>query len=535
MNVLNRLTIRGKLTLAFASILFLVALLGAFAIQQLDRLHTQSDKIATVRLTGVRDSLTMVETATRIRTREYRLLIAPPEDFAALRERHRASSQDFAQARSSFERNISDQTERALFEQAMGDWHEYEEVSRQVIDMVKDTEREGAEALLQGAGVKRFDKALDGIKALARHNSEASDRDNAEAGAIFQRGRSLIAAAVVFALAIAVALGVAIARSICRPLGQALTLAEAVASGDLSQPPQPAQGRDEVAQLNRALNTMVSQLRGLVEEVRGGIESVSTASGQIATGNADLSQRTEEQASNLQETAASMEQITATVKQNADNARAAAQFATGAADVATRGGQVVAQVVTTMGEITASSRQMADIVGVIDGIAFQTNILALNAAVEAARAGEQGRGFAVVASEVRTLAQRSAQAAKEIKTLIEQSVLRVGNGAAQVDQAGQTMSEVVAQVQRVNDLIGEITSASIEQTRGIEQVSQAVTQLDQVTQQNAALVEESAAAAESMKHQAIQLSRTIAVFKVQAVATTRGAGPHPAPTAGPRP
>ncbi len=246
------------------------------------------------------------------------------------------------------------------------------------------------------------------------------------------------------------------------------------------------------------------------------MESVGTASAQIATGNIDLSQRTEEQASNLQQTAASMEELTATVKHNADNSRAAAQLALGATEVATRGGAVVEEVVVTMQSITDSSRRISDIIGVIDGIAFQTNILALNAAVEAARAGEQGRGFAVVASEVRSLAQRSAGAAKEIKGLIEESAARVEAGGKQVADAGQTMADIVAQVKRVHDLIGEISSASTEQSQGIAQVGDAVAQLDQVTQQNAALVEESAAAAESMKHQASRLAQTVSIFNVGA-------------------
>ena len=269
-----------------------------------------------------------------------------------------------------------------------------------------------------------------------------------------------------------------------------------------------------MAQLTRALGAMVTQLRSVVAEVRGGVESVSTASAEIANGNLDLSQRTEEQASNLQQTSASMEQLTATVRHNADNARAASQLASDATAVAERGGKAVGEVVTTMEAISDSSKRMSDIIGVIDGIAFQTNILALNAAVEAARAGEQGRGFAVVAAEVRSLAQRSAGAAKEIKELIQQSVGRVDGGAKLVSQAGATMSDVVSQIKRVHGLIGEIATASAEQSQGIDQVGHAVSQLDQVTQQNAALVEESAAAADSMKHQAQKLAQTMAVFNI---------------------
>jgi methyl-accepting chemotaxis protein len=248
--------------------------------------------------------------------------------------------------------------------------------------------------------------------------------------------------------------------------------------------------------------------------VRNSADSIATGSSQIAVGNADLSQRTEEQASNLQQTAASMEQLTATVKQNADTARAATQIANGATTAASAGGRVVGQVVATMEAISQSSRKVADIIGVIDGIAFQTNILALNAAVEAARAGEQGRGFAVVAGEVRSLAQRSSEAAREIKALIGASVEKVESGTHLVDEAGRSMADIVTQVGRVNDLIGEISAASLEQSTGIGQIGDAVTQLDQVTQQNAALVEESAAAAESLKVQAGQLARVVSVFRL---------------------
>jgi methyl-accepting chemotaxis protein len=253
---------------------------------------------------------------------------------------------------------------------------------------------------------------------------------------------------------------------------------------------------------------------GIVGEVRQGTDTIATASGQIAAGNMDLSSRTEEQASSLEETAASMEELTSTVKQNADNARQANQLAVSASSVAVRGGSVVNQVVGTMGSINASSRKIVDIIGVIDGIAFQTNILALNAAVEAARAGEQGRGFAVVAAEVRNLAQRSAAAAKEIKTLIGDSVEKVEEGSKQVAEAGKTMDEIVDSVKRVTDIMAEIQAASQEQTQGIEQINQAITQMDQVTQQNAALVEEAAAAAQSLQEQASGLSQVVSVFKL---------------------
>jgi len=273
----------------------------------------------------------------------------------------------------------------------------------------------------------------------------------------------------------------------------------------------------------RALGEMQDALMRVVSTVRQNAESVATASAQIAQGNADLSQRTEEQASTLQQTAASMEELGSTVKLNADNAKQANQLAHGASDIAVKGGEVVSQVVATMAEINSSSKRIADIIGVIDGIAFQTNILALNAAVEAARAGEQGRGFAVVAGEVRNLAQRSAEAAKEIKALITASVERVDQGSALVDRAGTTMTEVVNSIRRVTDIMGEISAASSEQSSGVSQVGDAVVQMDQATQQNAALVEESAAAAESLRSQALQMVQVVAVFRLDAQADARPA------------
>ena len=312
---------------------------------------------------------------------------------------------------------------------------------------------------------------------------------------------------------IAVLLGFFIIRSIVRPLANAVRMADAIAAGDLTVEIQ-SDSNNEIGRLLNAMKSMNASLAHIVSGVRSGNEAISSASKEIAAGNADLSSRTEQQASSLEETASSMEELTGTVKQNADNARQANQLAAGASTLAVKGGEVVGQVVHSMSSINESSRKIADIIGVIDGIAFQTNILALNAAVEAARAGEQGRGFAVVASEVRTLAQRSAAAAKEIKALITDSVAKVDDGSKLVDQAGQTMEEIVTAVKRVTDIMAEIAAASQEQTSGIEQVNQAITQMDQVTQQNAALVEEAAAAAESMQEQAQSLTKAVAIFKL---------------------
>jgi methyl-accepting chemotaxis protein len=317
--------------------------------------------------------------------------------------------------------------------------------------------------------------------------------------------------------AVALVLGTIVAiwitRSITGPLRQAVDVARTVATGDLSARIE-AHSTDETGQLLQALRDMNEALVNIVGEVRSGTETIASASQQIASGNADLSSRTEEQASSLEETASSMEELTSTVKQNADNARQANQFAVSASEVAEKGGAVMAEVVDTMGAINESARKIVDIIAVIDGIAFQTNILALNAAVEAARAGEQGRGFAVVASEVRSLAQRSATAAKEIKLLIDNSVDKADAGSRLVDQAGTTMRDVVESIRRVADIMGEISAASQEQTDGIGQVQLAISQMDQATQQNAALVEEAAAASESLREQAAKLSHTVSVFRL---------------------
>jgi methyl-accepting chemotaxis protein-1 (serine sensor receptor) len=307
---------------------------------------------------------------------------------------------------------------------------------------------------------------------------------------------------------------VTLSRAIGRPLADALGHFDAIAAGDLRRP-VVIHSHDEMGQLLDGIARMQRSLIETVRSVRGGSESIATATRQIAAGNLDLSSRTEEQASALQETASSMEELTGTVKQNADNARQASSLAANASDIANKGSAVVGQVVGTMGEINQSSARIADIISIIEGIAFQTNILALNAAVEAARAGEEGRGFAVVAGEVRSLAQRSSAAAKEIKELIDTSVERVQSGSALVDQAGRTMTEIIGAVQRVTDIMGEIAAASEEQSSGIDQVARAVTQMDEVTQQNAALVEEAAAAAQSLEDQAGKLRTAVAVFQLE--------------------
>ena len=351
------------------------------------------------------------------------------------------------------------------------------------------------------------------IAKLIEINTRESEMEVKAAAALQATVLSISMGVALLGVVLGACLAWVITRSITVPVANAAKMAEAVASGDLTVRVD-SDGRDQVSQLMSALMSMSGNLTTVVSNVRHNSESVATASAQIAQGNQDLSSRTEQQASALQQTAATMEQLGTTARNNADSAEQANELAQGASAVAAQGGEVFGRVVTTMQGINDSSRKIGDIISVIDGIAFQTNILALNAAVEAARAGEQGRGFAVVASEVRSLAQRSAEAAKEIKSLIGRSVEQVEQGTALVDQAGKTMAEIVGSIRRVSDLVAEIASASVEQNNGVQQVGQAVSQMDQATQQNAALVEESAAAAESLKGQALQLVHAVAVFKL---------------------
>jgi methyl-accepting chemotaxis protein len=370
-----------------------------------------------------------------------------------------------------------------------------------------------APEMLTGALMPAAEQYVGAMNTLLDYQRDLVQQASSAATAESRNGLILLMSMGAAALLLGALLAWRISVSVTAPVTEALKAAQAVASGDLSQPIHVVQ-TDEMGGLLTALNNMRLSLTDTVSQVRGATESINVASSEIAAGNHDLSARTEQAASNLEETAASMEELTSTVGQSADAARQANQLAASASEVAVRGGQVVSQVVTTMEEINHSSKKISDIIGVIDGIAFQTNILALNAAVEAARAGEQGRGFAVVAAEVRSLAQRSAEAAKEIKGLIGTSVDKVDAGSRLVAEAGQTMSEIVGSVQRVTDIIGEITAASGEQRDGIAQVNTAVNQLDQMTQQNAALVEESAAAASSLRDQAMRLVQVVQVFQL---------------------
>lgn len=398
----------------------------------------------------------------------------------------------------------------------------YLDVRKKVFD-AKKALAPGDEAAL----TKEIDTKL--VPAMTAYSQSVKDvlefqkvifkRSRVSADEVESSGRYLLIACGALALALGALLAFLLSRSITHPIAYAVTVAQRVASGDLNSD-ITVSSRDETGQLLQALCNMNAQLLEVVSRVKSGTEIIATASKEIAAGNLDLSSRTEQQASSLEETASSMEELTSTVKQNADNARQADGLANQASDVARKGGAVVSQVVDTMTAISESSRKIADIISVIDSIAFQTNILALNAAVEAARAGEQGRGFAVVATEVRNLAQRSAAAAKEIKTLIGDSVQKVASGTKLVNDAGSTMDEIVGSIKRVTDIMGEITTASREQTAGIEQINQAITEMDNVTQQNAALVEQAAAAAESLQDQAASLAQVVSVFKTGASTTT---------------
>ncbi|MDZ4076364.1 MAG: methyl-accepting chemotaxis protein [Hylemonella sp.] len=408
----------------------------------------------------------------------------------------------------------------------------YVSYTGEVLQLALANKNEEATRVLYGPGYATQAAYFAAITKLRDNQKSKMAETGLNAEASYRSTRNIVVVVGALAILLGLVLAILITRSVGRQLGGepsvAAALAQAVAQGDLSARIEVRAG--DTTSLLAQLKTMQESLVKVVSDVRQGSESVSTASAEIAQGNQDLSARTESQASALEETAASMEELSSTVKQNADNAKQANQLAQNASTVAVKGGEVVAQVVDTMKGINDSSRKIADIISVIDGIAFQTNILALNAAVEAARAGEQGRGFAVVASEVRSLAGRSADAAKEIKTLITASVERVEQGTVLVDQAGTTMNEVVASIRRVTDIMGEISAASAEQSAGVAQVGEAVVQMDQATQQNAALVEEMAAAAGSLKGQAQELVQAVAVFKLAQGegSAVRAAVPHAA-------
>ncbi len=410
------------------------------------------------------------------------------------------------------QRSDDDVKDRALVADIDRIESQYGPVALAIVQLASSGQRDEAARKINTECKPLLEALVKAVDAYLHHESANTSERIALSQAHFHTERALLIAGALIAIATALWMGWWLGNGVSRPLQRAIAVAEAVAAGDLGSN-VVVDRADETGQLLAALQKMNTGLQQMVAQIRQSADSISTASREIASGNQDLSSRTEHQASALQETAASMQQMTSTVQQTAESSRQASQLAQAAVEVAEQGGDVVQRVVQTMGEISDSSRKVADIITVIDGIAFQTNILALNAAVEAARAGEQGRGFAVVAGEVRALAQRSATAAREIKTLIQTSVERVDSGAGLVTEAGTTMTQIVSQIRRMTDLMAEINASANEQSTGIAQVNQAVSSIDQGTQQNAALVEQSAAAAESLQQQAAGLSEVVAQFR----------------------
>ena len=421
-------------------------------------------------------------------------------------------------------------TQRVQLKKILEDMHQFRKEFSPLATKLESMEFPSAQVAAATIGKidPIFQRANEGVKTLAKELQAATQANQGQLQTTVTQVVWLIAGVTALLLAIIVPLTILNMNSICRPIDQAEQVAKAIALGDLTDQPINLSGHDEASRLLNSLSDMRKSLSSLVGQVRHSTDSISTASAEIASGNQDLSVRTEQTASNLQRAATSMDQLTSTVRQTADASQQANLLASSAGEVAQRGGSVVAQVVSTMNDINASSKKISDIIGVIDGIAFQTNILALNAAVEAARAGEQGRGFAVVASEVRSLAGRSAEAAKEIKGLIGASVERIEAGSRLVTDAGHTMTDIVNSVQRVRDIIGEISAAAADQSQGIGEVNGSVVQLDQMTQQNAALVEQSAAAAESLRDQAQRLAEVVGTFKLTGSGVAAQAmGHHP--------
>jgi methyl-accepting chemotaxis protein len=512
---MNTLTVGAKLKLAFAAVSLLTVFVGLFAISRISALRTSMDDLAD----NVMPSIVLLYKAQgKISdTRRLESLVFQSDEKvqASLKTRIETGAAEGKKLLKDYEPMVVDAEDRRLWTDVSSKFDDYVAVSAKLVPLAMAGEQGLAEgkALLFGASRSKYNAAIAALAEHLKYNQKLADESSASGKAAAQAATTGAWIALVVAVILAAGLGMAATAMVVGPVTRASEAAAAVAAGDLTRTID-ASGHDELAQLLKSIQGMQQSLTLTVGSVRQGAESVATASSEIAQGNHDLSARTESQASALEQTAASMEELSATVKQNADSARMANQLAQSASTVAIRGGEVVGQVVDTMKGINDSSRKIADIISVIDGIAFQTNILALNAAVEAARAGEQGRGFAVVATEVRSLAGRSAEAAKEIKSLIGASVERVEQGAALVDKAGETMTEVVTSIQQVTAIMAEINVASNEQSMGVSQVGEAVTQMDQVTQQNAALVEEMAAAASSLKSQAQDLVQVVATFKL---------------------
>ena len=517
MNALGRLSIRARLYFGTIFSLVLLVIIGAMGFIALDRTRGTLEVLFSQRVQTLTDMSDLRTALGDLRRAEKDIIINfnNTVEVAALRE---SWGKTLATLRKSLAEVRQVQAGDAAFvtaiDKSLDEIKQYEAGIVPIFDQIERAQIDGAGGGAYADRLKTHMEATDQLfSRLATSAREQMQEARQGVDTLAATMSGLIGVALVLALAVLIPLTYLSVRSITRSLAQARDLAERIAGGDLSRDTQ-ALNHDEVGQLVTAMGRMQQSLRGLVRQVQDAAGNISTASSEIATGNHDLSQRTEQTAANLEEAASSMEMLTSTVQQSAQASRQASDFASSAAEVAARGGAVVSQVVSTMDQITTSSRKIADITGVIDSIAFQTNILALNAAVEAARAGEQGRGFAVVASEVRSLAQRSAGAAKEIKELIGSSVERVEDGSRFVSQAGQTMTEIVGSVRRVSGIIHEITASAAEQSDNIGHISQSVTQLDQKTQQNAALVEQSTAASESLREQALQLTRAVSQFKL---------------------
>ncbi len=529
---MNNLKISTRLSGAFSLLVALLLVLAFTAWVQLRDLRAGTEEIATNWLPSVQAVNTVEsEVATLRLTILEHVSSTDSAAKAALDKQIADERAKLADVRKQYEKLISSPEEQKIYDGFAAMWTKYVEINNRALDLSRNSDNAGASDIMTTQSRPLYLSIKGELDKLVKLNAEGSAAAAKASEDTYATARNVLMGVSAVALALAIFSAMWLIRSITAPLARAVEAADRIAAGDLSGQIQ-VQSKDETGLLLSALQRMQQSLVNTVSLVRQNAEGVASASSQIASGNNDLSARTEQQASALEETAASMEELGSTVRQNADNARTANQLAVNASTVAVQGGDVVAEVVETMKGINASSNKIADIISVIDGIAFQTNILALNAAVEAARAGEQGRGFAVVASEVRSLAGRSAEAAKEIKSLITASVERVEQGTLLVDKAGSTMTEVVASIRRVTDIMGEISAASSEQSAGVGQVGEAVTQMDQATQQNAALVEEMAAAASALNAQAGELVNAVAVFKLDGNPAPRVVAPvAPSPRA----